>query len=197
MQEAARVFSQWDRQAHLDSRGATLFFLWANEVSIRNIHETPWSFENPLQPPSGISNPTEALKALEKAVENAEEMYDALDAPWRVVARVKRDNLDLPVAVAPGSLGAFRVGWIDPDENGGFELTGGTTFVAAIEFDEEPIANGLLPYGNFTVLPPEFKSQWELFAAGELRPIYFSDEAVEAAVIVHEKLSRDLPPSDE
>lgn len=190
--DAATVLSNWDRQANLDSRGAVLYFLWANELNVRNVHEIKWSYDDPLRAPSGIADPVNALRALEIAADNALALYGALDAPWYEVSRIKRNSLNLPVAVAPGRLGAFRVGWIDPEESGGFELTGGTTYLAAIEFGDQPSARGLLPYGNFTIRPTKFRSQWEVFANGELRPIHFSDDAINAAVVEHEVLTPDV-----
>ena len=71
--------------------------------------------------------------------------------PWGQVVRLRYAGQDYPAGVGPGALGAFRVGWFGaPGKDGRIAVTGGDTFVAAIEFGEKVRAQGILVTGNST-----------------------------------------------
>ncbi|WP_165793695.1 penicillin acylase family protein [Hyphococcus luteus] len=193
MDRAAATLEAWDRHVDPKSKGAALFFFWLQEAKPGpGFYAAPWSFDHPETWAAGIADKEAAVAALKKAATMMEETYGALDIPWSALARVRRDGVDIPVGVAPGDMGAFRVGWIAPGEDGEFELIGGTTYVAAIEFGETPSARAILPYGNFAARPEGVRSQWEIFADGDLRSVHFTEEEVEAAAVMRETLDPAL-----
>ena len=188
--EAAKVLANWDRSMNINSRGAVLFYAWHQGMGSTQgqLYKNPWRFDQPDTAPSGLANPSLALQVLEQAAQKTLQQYGRLDAPWGELARIKREGLDLPVAAAPKLMGAFRVGWLGAAKDGSTELVGGTTYVAAIRFGKQPKARGLLPYGNFAKRPEGVRSQWQVFADGKLRPIYFSDSDIEKNAVMNEVL---------
>ncbi|MGV6821195.1 MAG: penicillin acylase family protein [Parvularcula sp.] len=188
--QAADILAAWDRTMAPGSKGAGLFFYWAKAYAPKTTYyETPWSFLHPEKPPEGLGDDDGAVKALYSAISTMKEMYGHLDAPWDDIVRIRRDGEDLPVAAAPGDLGAFRVGWPgSTDADGILPLTGGTTYVAAISFADQVGAKAILPYGNFAERPDFVDSQWPLFSAGSLRDVNYSDEAVESSARFVERL---------
>lgn len=190
LNEAATVLGAWDRRTDPDSRGAILFIAFAEEFGLDPTdYRTPWRFAEPGTPPSGLADPAGAVAALLRAAAKVRETYGALDAPWSAYARIRRDGFDLPVALGPGEYGAFRVGFFRAGADGRPELFGGTSYVAAVEFGEETRARAILPYGNFAVRPDGVRDQFVLLSEGRLRPVNFSEEAVEASVIEREYLT--------
>ncbi|MEM9168699.1 MAG: penicillin acylase family protein, partial [Pseudomonadota bacterium] len=197
--EAADALASWDRNATPESRGAVLFFSWINALAGAQgvlssldpgAYEAAWSLDDAATGPTGLKDDAAALAALKGAAQSVKGAFGALDAPWGAVARVKRDGVDIPVGLAPGGLGAFRVGWVEPDETGAYELTGGTSYVAAIEFAERPRAQAILAYGNFEKRPDWVRAQWPLLAENRLRTVNFETADVDAAAVEREVLTR-------
>lgn len=181
--KAADILAAWDRTMSPGSKGAGLFFFWAKAYAPdAAYYDEPWSFLHPATPAKGLGDDPAAMDALVAAIATMKKTHGHLDASWGEIVRIRRDGEDLPVAAAPGDLGAFRVGWPgSPDADGIFPLTGGTTYVAAISFADQVSAKAILPYGNFAKRPDFVDSQWPLFSAGTLREVNYSPEAVEQA----------------
>lgn len=183
---AAEVLAGWNRRSDSDSRGAVLFALWGESTFD---YEQPWSFEDPTDWPEGIADDPAAVDALVTAADQLEAAGTPLDVAWGDFARVPdgRDG-SLPTSLGLSGQGAFRVGNFELSEEGPFEFHGGTSWVAAIEFGETPRARAILPYGNFAQPPEGVENQLPLFSRGEFREVYFTPEAIEAAVIRRETL---------
>ncbi|MBC7986045.1 MAG: penicillin acylase family protein, partial [Sphingomonadaceae bacterium] len=189
------VLAAWDRRTNVESRGAVLFSLWALGFAASQpggVYERPWSFAAPTQWPDGLADDAAAVSALVATVESMEAGGIPLDLPWGEFAR-SPDGAGgtLPSNLGMGSLGAFRVGFFEPNPAGGAPIfNGGTSWVAAIEFGEQVSARAILPYGNFAVRPEGIEEQYSLFARGELRGVNFSEATVAAATVFEERLGR-------
>ena len=196
--KAADVFDAWDRQVRVESRGAVLFEFWLynygeEKFYTSEAYEKPWLFHAPAEFPSGLADPEAAMIALDKAVAQVRDEFGILDVGWGEYSRVRRFGLDQPLSGATGSVGAFRVNWVDTtDEDGVYEIVGGASYVAAIEFGETPRANGLLVYGNFTNPPDWVRSQWDLYASGKLRPMNFQYSKTARSIRMRETLEPGL-----
>lgn len=180
---AADVLEAWDRTADAASRGGVLFNAWFAALAGRGapVFAQPWSVDDPRGTPSGLADPAAAAGALEAAAAQLLEQAGALDVPWGAVNRLRLDDHDLPASGAPGHLGAFRVLNFRPAGDGRFEAVHGDTFVLVVEFGDDPRAEALLTYGNATTADsPHRTDQLERAASGELRPVYFLREDVEA-----------------
>ncbi|WP_340587567.1 penicillin acylase family protein [Erythrobacter alti] len=194
---AVEVLGAWDRRTNAESRGAALFVQWANAFldTGQFDYDRRWSFEAPEQFSAGISDVVEgaAVDALVATVQRADAAGIPLDLPWGMLARVPDgDGGTLPSDLAPGGLGAFRVGQFDFATGVmNTSVNGGTGWVAAIEFADTPRAQAILPYGNFEHRPAAVRSQYQLLSEGLLRDVNFTPEAVREAAVYGEVLERD------
>ncbi len=183
-QRAADVLQAWDRKTDAESRGAVLFQTFAQElwrlVGSR-FFAVPWDAESPLDTPNGIADPTAAAAALETAAHRVEARYGALDVPWGEVHRFRRGDVDLPANGFHDPWGVFRMAWFAEAEDGHLVVTGGDTYVAAIEFSDPVRAMAVLGYGNSSQPgSPHFTDQLHLLARKELRPVWRTREEIEA-----------------
>ena len=183
--EAIAVLQNWDRQGNVDSKGAALFFLWAQEMSFWNqqTFATPWDEENPMTTPDGLSNPEGAVATLAGVAAQMKEGYGALDVAWGDAFRIKRGKYDLPANGADGSVGVFRVTWAGGFQDGQYIAGGGDSWVGVIEFGDEVKAKVLLSYGNASQPDsPHNGDQLQLYSDKEFRDAYFYREQVDAHV---------------
>ncbi len=189
--EAKGVLENWDRQANPDSKGALLFYAWANRMNFNNpaAFATPWTVEDPLNTPDGLADPAQAVAALEGAAEQIQQAFGSLDAPWGAGYRIKRGSYDLPGNGADGSVGIFRVAWPGNFRDGKYYIGGGDSWVAVIEFGDEVKAKVLLSYGNSSQPgSPHNGDQLQLFSDLEMRDAYLYRKDVEAHATTTEKL---------
>ena len=176
VQPAAAVLAAWDRRVAADSRGAVLFDAWAAQVGWSPFR-TAWQVNDPLNTPTGLADPRGAVAALERAAQKVIETHGVLDIPWGEVHRLRFAGRDLPASGGPG----FRTLWFARGADGLFEVRGGDSFVAAVEFSEPVRARVLLGYGNASQPDsPHRGDQLDLMARQELRPVWRSRTEVEA-----------------
>jgi len=183
--EAIAVLQNWDRQGNVDSKGAALFYQWSREMSFWNqeTFATPWSEENPMTTPDGLSNPEGAVATLAGVASQMKEGYGALDVAWGDFYRIKRGDINLPANGADGSVGIFRVTWPGGFQDGQYIAGGGDSWVGVIEFGEEVQAKVLLSYGNASQPgSPHNGDQFQLYSDKTFRDAYFYREQVDAHV---------------
>jgi acyl-homoserine-lactone acylase len=183
-QRAADVLDAWDRMTDAESRGAVLFQAFTEElfgmVGSR-FFAVPWDPESPIDTPDGLADPTAAAAAVETAARNVEARYGALDVPWGEVHRFRRGEADLPANGFHDPYGVFRMAWFAEADDGRLAVTGGDTYVAAIEFSEPVRAMAVLGYGNSSQPgSPHLADQLQFLARKELRPVWRTREEIEA-----------------
>jgi acyl-homoserine-lactone acylase len=183
---AADVLERWDREADADSQGTVLFLTWVEELVRRSggfdrIFAQNWDPARPLETPDGLANPDISVSALEAAAVSVQDRFGILSARFGDVYRIRRDDLDLPGNGYADPLGVFRTAWY---EDGGFglkRLTGGDSYVAAVEFSNPVRARAVIGYGNASQPDsPHRTDQLRLFAGKELRPVWLERWEVEA-----------------
>ncbi|MEM7770149.1 MAG: acylase [Cyanobacteria bacterium P01_A01_bin.37] len=185
--KAAEVLDKWDRQTDSDSRGAVLFSFWEQALDYSNGFATPWNEKKPLTTPDGLANPTSAVAALEAAATEVEATYGTLDIPWGEVFRLRSGEVELPAN--GGDLGIFRNLSFVPSEDGRFQVIGGDSYVAVIEFSNPVRAMVLTSYGNATQPGKQDSSeQLKMFANQELRPVWRSRSEIEAHLAARETI---------
>lgn len=195
--EAMRVLAAWDREMLPASKGAFLFYKWAEQIGIRAIYDgsffaTPWSPDAPLTTPNGIADPIAAVAALSRAAASVQEKHGSLDVAWGDAVRVRYAGQDHPSSVAPGVTGAFRVAFMGREgEDGIVPVAGGNSFVAAVEFGDRIRAAGILGPGNTTEPKrSHYGNQLGLHARGDFRDILFYREDVEVGAVRRDAIRR-------
>ena len=186
--DAAELLRRWDNTAAPESRGATLFEVWfgryAQGRQDAELFAHPWSVDDPLKTPRGLSDPARAAEAFAWAVEETAQRYGRWDVTWGDVHRVRRGTVDVPVGGCTGRLGCFRVLSYGRDPDGKLVANTGDGWVLAVEFSETPRAYSVLAYGQ----SPRPESPWHadqaaMFARGEMKRVAFTPRDVEAQVV--------------
>ncbi|MGH9255876.1 MAG: penicillin acylase family protein [Vicinamibacterales bacterium] len=194
LRAGADALAAWDREAAARSRGAVLFdrFLTLYEDAAPEPFAIPWDPAAPMTTPRGLASPAAALAALERAVDEVRRQYGDERVAWGDVHRFRFGDLDLPGDGAAGRRGVFRVvtfnvaadgthiaGHTAPDQ----PLAGfGDAWVLLVHFTRPVVtAWSVLAYGQTTDLAsPHSRDQIALFANHQLRPVWFTEEAIAA-----------------
>ena len=187
------TLAAWDRQVSAGSRGGVLFerFVSIYEDATTDAFAIPWDSLDPVATPRGVANPDAAVAALERAVVEVRQRHGSERVAWGDVNRFRFGDIDLPGDGAAGRHGVFRVvtfdavddvrrvaGHVGPNQ----PLAGfGDAWVLLVHFTRPVTAWSVLAYGQTTNLDsPHSRDQIRLFANHELRPVWFSEEAIAA-----------------
>ena len=172
--QAAAVLRSWDRQTEASSRGALLFYTWAqrfinptvtlNSPTAQRNFAVTYAVDQPLTTPRGLKDPKIAAEILDAAAREAVKLYGALDRPWGEVMRLELNQqsdgnltaargpalngVDLPGNGGYGNLGIFRVVTYGPLLNGIKTPIHGDGFTVTLEFSSPIKAKALVSYGN-------------------------------------------------
>ncbi len=199
--QAAAVLTTWDRQAEADSRGALLFYTWAQKFvspsvsmipdSARKNFATPYDINQPLTTPAGLANPQLAAQLLDEAAAETVKLYGALDTPWGQIMRLQLNSqsdgnvtghrspplnaVDLPGNGGYGNLGIFRVVTYGPLQDGTKTPVHGDGFTLAVEFTTPVHAKSLVSYGDSSQpASPHHTDQLPLFRDKQWRDVYLT-----------------------
>jgi acyl-homoserine-lactone acylase len=194
--EARRVLEAWDDRVSAASRGAVLFQrCWDTyRAAVPQPWGEPWDPARPAATPRGLADPAAALAHLEQAVAWTREHFGAADVAWGDANRYRFGDLDLPGEGASGLLGAYRVQQFDLPEGktSGVRVAGwaaadrqlagsGDAWVLLVHFTKPVRAWSVLAYGQTTDrTSPHSRDQIRIFAARDLRPVWFTPADVAA-----------------
>lgn len=171
--DAASILEGWNRRVDAESRGAVLFEDWIRRLGAPPKPRIPWTAEAPLTTPQGLADPNAAVAALVEAADALTAEYGSADVAWGDVHRLSRDGIDAPAAGAADPLGVLRSLSFSPTGDGHWVATGGDTFIAVVEFGDEPRAEALLTYDNGRkVDAAEGGAQLADYGAAKLRPVW-------------------------
>ncbi|UTW55387.1 penicillin acylase family protein [Kordiimonas sp. SCSIO 12610] len=185
----------WDYHFSYDSVPTSIAIYWAREmrnnalIPARNAEISVYEYMMTR------TSHAEKLSALKKAVDTLEADFGSWQTPWGEINRFQRLTGDIvqpfddgqpsyPVAFPSarwGSLAAYG----QRTFNGTKKTYGtrGNSFVAVVEFGEKVRAKAVTAGGQSgDVNSPHFADQAELYAKGELRPVFFySDDIMKNA----------------
>lgn len=188
LKQAATHLSAWDNSVAKDSRGGVLFEAWWEQyrqmLDDENLYAIPWSFDDPMATPRGLSDPEAATAAFALAVKELKEKYGTWDLAWGDVHRLRLGGLDLPASGGPGGLGCFRVLAFREDKDGKRSIRGGDGWQLAVEFSDPPRAYSVLAYGQSSMEEhPHHSDQAELFANSKMKTVAFTEAAIAEALL--------------
>ncbi len=143
-----------------------------------------------IEPP--VDPTDEQLRqSIHDAARRLKEDFGSLTVPWGEVNRLRRGDVDLPLAGAPDVLHAI---YGDPDGDGRLRAMAGDSYVlvATWSADGEVSSQSLHPFGSATLDAgsPHYADQTTLFAERQLKPVLFERSQIEA------RLERRYRPSD-
>ena len=188
IRRAARLVDGWDGTTVPEARGAVLFrVFWARyteTVDSTRIFREPWDPARPIDTPRGLGALTDAVRAFSWAVQETRLRHGSWDVTWGEAHRVRHGGVDLPVAGCPGALGCFRVLGFGRDDDGRWSVRRGDGWVLAVEFADAPRAYSVLAYGQSSREgSPHHADQAAMFARGEMKPVAFTEEDIEADLL--------------
>ncbi len=173
--QAAAVLKTWDRQAEANSRGALLFYTWAQHFIGTSVGmltpdaqknwAVPYKVDEPLTTPRGLKDPKAAAQMLADAADETVKVYGAIDKPWGDVMKFELNGqsdgntaaergpalngVSLPGNGGYGNLGIFRVITWGPLLNGTKTPIHGDGFTIAVEFTKPNVhAKTFVLYGE-------------------------------------------------
>lgn len=185
---AIDLVASWDNTVGRESRGSTLFEIWAQRyfqvVPEENQFSEDWSREAAMRTPRGLGDLEGAVDAFEWAVDEMERRFGSWDVAWGEVHRIRAGDKDIAVGGCASALGCFRVlGYVE-DDDGKFSVYRGDGWVLAVEFSDPPRAYSILAYGNSNrEESPYFYDQAELFADNRMKPVAFTEEDIQADLV--------------
>lgn len=183
---ACAALEGWDLKVNLDSKGAHLFHLFAENGGL--VFKVAFDPADPVNTPHtlDVANP-KVLEALQKAVDQLAELKIPLDAALGDVQRETRGEERIPIHGGAGQEGVFNVitvGDLEP-ELGWTSIRHGSSWIMTVEFTADgPKSQGILTYSQSTDPTSPFHSdQTRAYSQKQWDDLLFSEEAVEAAVV--------------
>lgn len=184
---ACAALAQWDRKVDLDSRGAQVFTeFWRvirdeygnpfqNIVQSDDFWDVNFDASNPLYTPAGIdtslsSNSELVIGALQTATERLGDAGIALDAPWRDVQYLERNDENIPIHGGHGTAGIYGAISVNLTDGGYVNPTSGNSYIQVVTWDESecPVADVILvPSQSTDPTSPHFADQTRLYADKE------------------------------
>jgi acyl-homoserine-lactone acylase len=189
---ACDALAKWDLKVDLDSRGAHLFHLFAENKGIK--FKVPFNPADPVHTPNTLDTADPAvLEALEQAVDKLNELKIPLDAKLGDVQRETRNGERIPIHGGAGPEGVFNVITVEDlePELGWTSIRHGASWIMTVEFTANgPISQGILTYSESTdSTSPHYSDQTRLYSRKGWDDLRFTDAAVEAATVSRKTIS--------
>ncbi len=175
--EQIEVLREWDHRFGVESVPTSLAIYWATELG------------SPANPSAA-----EQLTALAVASQTLTDDFGDWRTPWGEINRFQRltadivptfsdDEPSLPVGFTSATWGSLAAhGQRVASDTRRIYGTRGNSFVAVVEFGDRLRARAITAGGQSgDPDSPHFNDQAERFAAGDLRPVYFYPDEVDAA----------------
>ena len=183
---ACTALEKWDVHVNLDSRGAHLFHLFAENGGLQ--FKVPFNPADPVKTPNtlDIANP-KVMEALVKAVDKLNELKIPLDARLGDVQRETRNGERIPIHGGAGQEGVFNVITVESlePELGWTSIRHGSSWIMTVEFTPNgPKSQGILTYSQ-SVNPnsPFYSDQTKAYSGKQWDDLRFTEAEVEAGTV--------------
>jgi acyl-homoserine-lactone acylase len=194
LKQACDVLAGWDLKVNLDSKGAHLFHLFAENGGIQ--------FKDKFDPKDAVHTPAKldtgnpkVIAALEAAVDTLAGLKIPLDAKLGDVQAETRNGKAIPIHGGAGPEGVFNVITVDPGSleagKGWTSIRHGASWIYVVEFtDAGPKSQGFLTYSESTdPTSPHYSDQTELYSKKGWDDLLWRDEDVEKATVSRTTIS--------
>lgn len=188
--ESIALLEKWNNTGEAESRGSVLFATWWDDYagSYPNFKSDAfaedWTTEKPMDTPRGIGNKARAVEAFRRAMDTVKKDYGAIDVAWGEVHRVRKGNVDVPVSGGSGFHGFFRVLDFKKAEDGKKVVTGGDSWIFAVEFGKTPKAYSVTGYSQSEIEgSPYYNDQSAMFASNQMKPVAFTEEDIQRQLL--------------
>jgi acyl-homoserine-lactone acylase len=193
LRPACDVLANWDLKVNLDSRGAHLFHLFAENGGLK--FKIPFDPANPATTPNTLdTRDPKVMEALAKAVDTLNGLKIPLDAKLGDVQRETRNGERIPIHGGAGQEGVFNVITVEDlePELGWTSIRHGSSWIMTVEFTPDgPKSEGVLSYSQSTnPNSPHYSDQTLLYSQKGWDDLLFSEAAVEAATVSRKTISQ-------
>lgn len=180
---ACKAMADWDGKVDLDSRGAHLFHLFAENGGLK--FKVPFDPKNPVTTPNTLdTSDPKVLEAFAKAVDKLTELDIPANARLGDVQRETRGEERIPIHGGAGPEGVFNVITVENLEPklGWTSIRHGASWIMTMEFTPNgPVSQGILTYSESTdSTSPHHSDQTRLYSQKGWDDLRFTDAAVEA-----------------
>jgi acyl-homoserine-lactone acylase len=182
LKAACEALAGWDLKVNLDSRGAHLFHLFAENGGLT--FKVAFDPKDPVRTPNAldVANPA-VLEALEKAAGKLNELGIPLDAKLGDVQAEERAGQRIPIHGGAGPEGVFNVVTVDKLEpkKGWTSISTGASWIYTVEFtDKGPKSEGILTYSESgNPASPHHVDQTKAYSQKQWDDLRYTDAAVE------------------
>ncbi len=189
---ACKAIAEWDGKVDLDSRGAHLFHLFAENGGLK--FKVAFDPKNPVATPNTLdTSDPKVLEAFARAVDKLTEMEIPANARLGDVQRETRGEERIPIHGGAGPEGVFNVITVEDLEPklGWTSIRHGASWIMTTEFTANgPVSQGILTYSESTdATSPHHSDQTRLYSQKGWDDLRFTDEAVEAGTESRETIS--------
>ncbi|MDP3738048.1 MAG: penicillin acylase family protein [Hyphomonadaceae bacterium] len=189
---ACSALEKWDLKVNLDSRGAHLFHMFAENGGLK--FKVPFNAADPVHTPNtlDVADP-KVMAALDKAVDTLNGLKIPLDARLGDVQRETRNGERIPIHGGAGPEGVFNVITVEnlePDL-GWTSIRHGSSWIMTVEFTPQgPKSEGVLAYSQSTnPNSPFYLDQTKLYSKKGWDDLRFTEAAVEAGTVTRKAIS--------
>jgi len=192
--EEVQLLAEWDHRWHVESVPTALAVFWGTELLDRVQEDARDAEMDVYEYAATRTTARERLDALAAASDRLARDFGDWRTPWGEINRFQRLSGDIDLAFdddAPSTpVGFTSARWGSLASFGAAPREGtrrwygasGNSFVAVVEFGERLQALAVTAGGlSSDPASPHFNDQEERYATGDLRPVYFYREDVEAA----------------
>ena len=191
--EPLELLRAWDYRWGVESVATSVATYWAEDMMQRVAAEARASGMSPLEHIAQRASGDQHLASLEAAVVKLETDFGSWQTPWGEINRFQRltpdidptfddDAPSIPVGFHSGRWGSLAsFGTRSPEGLARRYGVSGNSFVAVVEFGERVRALAVTAGGESgDPTSPHFNDQAERYATGDLRPVYYYPEDIEA-----------------
>jgi acyl-homoserine-lactone acylase len=174
LKQVGKVLETWDGRTDVSSKGAVLFL---SIVTNKDFHDA-----------AGNGDIEAASKVIIEQAKAVQKRFGALDVAWGEYSRIRRGNIELPLA-GNGAMSAqeraMNVTALRPSygipNKGRRYCVGGSSYGMIVDFSGKTSAVSCLPYGvSEDPDSPHFADQMPLYAEARFKPAWFWPEEVKA-----------------
>lgn len=184
--EVCGALKDWDLRVDLDSRGAHVFHMVADNGGL--VFKDKFDADNPATTPAKLDGDApEVLAALKSASAKLTELEIDPRAALGDVQVETRNGERIPIHGGAGQEGVFNVISVEDLEPklGWTSIRHGSSWVMAVEFTENgPKSEGVLTYSQSTnPNSPHYSDQTKLYSTKGWDDLLFTEAAVDAAAL--------------
>ncbi len=177
----------WDLQTNTESSGATAALLTLHFAKNEEGVSFNWS-----KLVDGTIPQAAVERAIAETTDHLLTYFGKTAVPWGEVNRLRRGDLDLPVAGGPDVLHAI---YGELDEDGRFRGTAGDSYIMIVTWDKNQnvTSQSIHQYGSATLdaSSPHYADQAPIFVQRQLKPVWFIEGDI------RQNLSQAYRPGDE